>query len=503
MLALAQINYIKFLRDVEGMDINAIAKKIKANWRTVKKYADREDWNEPQQTREKTYPVLGPYLDIIDIWLMEDQRRPKKQRHTNIQVYNRLHDECGFKGGVRTVTGYVAQRKKALKKASDKETFIQLNHPGGEAQVDFGTAEVVHQQRMIQIKYLVMSFPYSNAAYIVVLPAENIECFLYGLRTLFEWAGGVPTKLWFDNLSAAVISIQKKGQRQLTEAFQRFQLHYRFQAAFCNPAKGHEKGNVENKVGTVRRNWFVPIPEMTSWEQLNEVMKGKAEAYMKENHYDKKQPIQALWQEEGQNLLFLPHEPFEVVTLKGATLDKYGRFRWDRHFYTVPQGYAHDDVIIKIYWDRLVALRSDYQPMGEFPRPYTFKERGIEWQNELKGAAKKPKALEYTWVYGLLPKTIQVFLNQTEMAMRRSRIYQVIQWLKDGYSMDQISRAVEETSVELWDQDGNIYQSLYRQAHPAFSFDTVSEGYTPEVLKGYDPDLEAYDQLVTNRGVIE
>ena len=37
-------------------------------------------------------------------------------------------------------------------------------------------------------------------------------------------------------------------------------LHYRFQADFCNPASGNEKGNVENKVGYSRRNAFVPVP---------------------------------------------------------------------------------------------------------------------------------------------------------------------------------------------------------------------------------------------------
>jgi transposase len=75
-------------------------------------------------------------------------------------------------------------------------------------------------------------------------PAENQECFLEGLKRLFEQIGGVPERIWFDNLSAAVIRVENNGDREVTEAFRRFSAHYRFEAVFCNPASGHEKGHV-------------------------------------------------------------------------------------------------------------------------------------------------------------------------------------------------------------------------------------------------------------------
>lgn len=63
----------------------------------------------------------------------------------------------------------------------------------------------------------------------------------------------------FDNLSTAVVKVLEDGERELTEGFTCFKLHYRFQAEFCNPASGNEKGNVGNKVGYSRRNTFVPV----------------------------------------------------------------------------------------------------------------------------------------------------------------------------------------------------------------------------------------------------
>ena len=66
---------------------------------------------------------------------------------------------------------------------------------------------------------------------------------------------------WFDNASSMVINIIKGGGRDLTERFLRFKEHYGFKAVFMNPAEGHEKGSVENKVGYGRRNYLVPVPE--------------------------------------------------------------------------------------------------------------------------------------------------------------------------------------------------------------------------------------------------
>lgn len=41
---------------------------------------------------------------------------------------------------------------------------------------------------------------------------------------------------------------------------------------FCNPYAGYEKGNVENKVGTTRRNLFVPIPTYHDIEAYNRTL---------------------------------------------------------------------------------------------------------------------------------------------------------------------------------------------------------------------------------------
>jgi len=206
-----QQQYIKFLREIEGHNISEIAEQVGVHWRTAKKYADKDDWNITVFKKSRKSPVMDPFKEVVDTWLIEDSLLPRKQRHTGVHIFNRLKDEYGFTGGLRTVTTYVSKRRKDLEFERAK-SYQRLEHPGGEAQVDFTTIHVSHECQLILYKLLIMSFPFSNAAFVYPVPAENQECFLQGLKTLFKMVGGVPQRIWFDTLSAAVVEVKKMGK---------------------------------------------------------------------------------------------------------------------------------------------------------------------------------------------------------------------------------------------------------------------------------------------------
>jgi transposase len=206
---------------------------------------------------------MDPVAEIVDTWLLEDRLLPRKDRRNAVAIFKQLQKDHGFKGGERTVREYIQKRRGELFKG-ESSTYVELEHPVGEAQADFGTIHCVRDGKIVEVKSLVLSFPRSNAGFAVPVPSENTECFLEGLRTLFEQAGGVPRRLVLDNASAAVASIGEGEERVLTEAFSRFQLHHRFEADFCGPARGNEKGNVENK-DTRAGNGYAPfIPSVVS-----------------------------------------------------------------------------------------------------------------------------------------------------------------------------------------------------------------------------------------------
>src|SRR3974390_758679 len=82
-------------------------------------------------------PKLGPWLGVVDRILEEDREQPKKQRHTAKRIWQRLQAEHAFAGGYTVVKDYVREAR-----LRQKEVFVPLTHPPGDAQADFGEARV-------------------------------------------------------------------------------------------------------------------------------------------------------------------------------------------------------------------------------------------------------------------------------------------------------------------------------------------------------------------------
>lgn len=141
---------------------------------------------------------------------------PRKQRHTAKRGYERLQTEYPDQLHVklRIVQYYVAEKKKQLCQDKSKG-YIPLEHPAGEAQVDFEEFAYYDNSGAQETAYkLTVSFPYSNAAYCQIFKSQNQECFLLGMKNIFEYVRYVPHRIVFDNLSVTVISIEKNGERK-------------------------------------------------------------------------------------------------------------------------------------------------------------------------------------------------------------------------------------------------------------------------------------------------
>jgi transposase len=448
MLKMPQQQYIRFLREVEGCSIQDIADRVGVHWRTAKKYADKEDWNAQVTKRKSRFPIMGPFMEIVDSWLEEDRLLPRKQRHTATRIFQRLRDEYGFTGSDRTVLNYV-KRRKAEMELERAKTYERLEHPPGEAQADFTTIEVCRNHQLISYKLLVLSFPYSNAAFVYPVPAENQECFLEAMKQVFEQMGGVPQRIWFDNLSAAVVHIEKQGERQLTDMFRRFCAHYRFEAVFCNPYSGHEKGHVEAKCGYSKRNWAVPVPVFESHEQLALHFAEQAEQDRRRPHYAKQQTIEELWRgDEKRHLLQLPADPFEAYRLQAAVVNKYGEIRVDET--TIPlvgQVAPGTEVIVQLFWDRLVLLNPRHESLLTVPRPYTGRTAEIPWTQVFANWLRKPRSVTHSQFLRMLPAALQAYVTVGDLALRKERLQAMHHW-GAIYSLEQIADALLVPGLE-------------------------------------------------------
>lgn len=167
---------------------------------------------EPAPASEQQFcPKLDSYKPLIEQWLADDKKAPRKQHHTAKRVFKRLQQEAeGFDCSYRLVAGYVSTRKKDLN-LGRKEGYIPLIHHPGEAQCDFGAADFYEGGKRHSGKYFVISFPYSNAGFLQLNYGENLECLLKSLMSIFTHIGGAPTEIWFDNKKTIVTKIIKGG----------------------------------------------------------------------------------------------------------------------------------------------------------------------------------------------------------------------------------------------------------------------------------------------------
>ena len=151
MLTMDQIHHIRALYYEQGYNISEIAEATGRDWKTVAKYIDMADFNEPlpiPASEKRFCPKLEPYKSIINSWLEEDKKYPRKQRHTATKVYDRLTKEVpGFDCSYRLVAEYVKYRKEALN-LKRNEGFLPLEHRPGEAQADFGNAQFYERGRL-------------------------------------------------------------------------------------------------------------------------------------------------------------------------------------------------------------------------------------------------------------------------------------------------------------------------------------------------------------------
>jgi transposase len=349
---------------VEGMSQRAAAREFGLARKTVSKmleYSVPPGYRRQQPARR---PKLGPWQGVIDAILKEDEQRPRKQRHTAKRIFERLRAEHRYPGGYTIVKDYVRE-----KKLGGREMFIPLVHAPGEAQADFGEAMVVIAGVERKAHFMSFDLPHWDDCFVPAFPAETREAFLEGHVRAFEYFNGVPVRILYDNTTLAVARILGDGERQKTQAFSELQSHYLFAEKFGRPAKGNDKGKVENLVGYARRNFMVPIPRAASWEELNAQLAEACRARRAQRLRGHRETIGERFERDSAVFLPLPGARFEACDKKTLRVSSISLVRYRTNDYSVPTEYGHRQVLVKAYVHRIV-IACGSQIIAEHKRSY-------------------------------------------------------------------------------------------------------------------------------------
>jgi transposase len=349
---------------VEGLSRREAARRFGIDPRTVAKMLAFAVPPGYRRSRPPVRPKLDAFSGMIDRILEEDKSRPAKQQHTAKRIFERLRDEYGYGGGITIIRAYVHEQRQRL-----REMFVPLSHEPGHAQVDFGEALAVIAGAERKIHFFAMDLPHSDGCFVQAYPAETSEAFCEGHTLGFGFFGGVPRSILYDNSKLAVARILGDGTRQRTRVFSELQSHYLFADRFGRPGKGNDKGKVEGLVGYARRNFLVPIPQVTSFAELNARLLEDCRRRWSDRLRGHDETIGERLTRDRDAFLSLPPAPYDACEKRAARVNSLSLVRYRGTDYSVPTEYGHREVLVRGYVHEVViACAAD--EIARHPRSY-------------------------------------------------------------------------------------------------------------------------------------
>jgi len=166
----------------------------------------------------------------------------------------RLFEEiraAGYAGGYTRVKDYVRE----VRPRPPAEPVVRFETPAGfQGQVDFGTFNLPWGRRHA----LLVVLGYSRLLWLRFYRRQTMETLIRGLESAFEFYGGVPEELLFDQMRSVVLSDDRLNGGGLTVngEFLRFAAHWGFRPRACRPYRAKTKGKVERPIRYVRQSFF-------------------------------------------------------------------------------------------------------------------------------------------------------------------------------------------------------------------------------------------------------
>jgi transposase len=445
--------------------------------------------------------VLGPYKPIIEQLLAESERMPRKQRYTAHKIFELLQTQ-GYTGSEPSVRGYVARCRKVGQR---RAVFLPLEFdPGVDAQVDWGEGVAIIGEEQVTVQLFVMRLCYSRRTFIMAFPAQRQEAFFEGHVQAFQHFQGVPHRITYDNLKAAVHHILAGHTRQEQQAFIVFRSHYLFESHFCTPGEGHEKGGVEHSVGFDRRNFLVPIPRVASFEALNTHL--LTQCLADDHRHVKGQPttIGEAWRLEQPSLRLLPERPFDCCVTRPATLTPYSQVVFETNRYSVPADAAAPQLVLKAYPFRVEILQLD-RVLASHPRCYGREQDIFDPLHYLPLLEQRPGAFDHAkpirrWREGWPPVYEQLLARLRADGRDGHGVREFVRILRlhREHPREQIEEAIHLALEYGCAQADGVALCLHQLQHPTLPAPSLDLTAQPQLAPvGTQPvDLHCYEQLL-------
>lgn len=271
----------------QGYNITQIARTLKINRKTVRKYLNSEVY--PGYRNQNRKSQLEQHRQYLEARLKEYPLL------SSIRLYEELK-ERGYSSGYRMLCKFV----RTLRPPKQPKAYIRVETPPGkQAQVDWAEfTQVRLSEQIVDLHCFLIALSYSRNLYLEFCADEKEQTLQNCHIHSFEYFGGVPLELRYDNVPTVVIR-REKGKPVIHRGFKDFACFYKFKPNICLPYHKEGKGKVERKIRYIRENFFYARSfkdlqdlniqarewlDKTANQRYNKLYGGKISELLKEEH---------------------------------------------------------------------------------------------------------------------------------------------------------------------------------------------------------------------------
>jgi len=398
----------------DGLSIREIARRTGLSRITIRKYL-ASGVVEPKYPPRKCVSNIDPYAEMLLSWLTREAGRSRKRRRNLKQLHGDLV-ELGFRGSYDRVAAFARdwrQREREAANLAARGTFVPLIFAPGEAfQFDWSEDWVKVGPRVVKLQVAHFKLSHSRAFFLRAYPLQTHEMLFDAHNHCFRVLGGIPERGIYDNMKTAVDKVGRGKQRDVNKRFRAMVSHFTFEASFCNPAAGWEKGQIEKNVQDARHRLFQDAPAFVDLAALNDWLERRCqELWHQIQHPEQRhRTIAEVFADERSALMATP-PPFDGFVEHTKRVSPTCLIVFERNRYSVPAAFANRPISLRVYAEQLV-IAAEAGVIARHGRVFSrdHNNQGItvyDWRHYLAVVQRKPGALRNGAPFATMPKSFR------------------------------------------------------------------------------------------------
>lgn len=516
MIKLGQKIEILRMHFVEGKPKKQIARELKISKNTVKTYVNEflESKKELIASGMSKYELIENMVEAPkynsnnrSARVMTDEVKEKihtfineneiKRSTGNVKMCMSAQDmyealiEEGFSLSYPSVAQYVQKYKESV---HTYEAFIKQQYDFGDiCEFDWGEVKLVINNIDVKFRMAVFTMAKSNFRFAYLYNNENTQSFVDAHIKFFEYIGGVPRCMVYDNMKVGVAKFVGRTEKEATIALKQLSVYYGFNYRFCNIRSGNEKGHVENSVDFIRRKAFSNMGKFDSLDDALARLSERLEKYnnIKTKYLSNQSPMELLNIEKKYLLDLMPTYTNCInLTLR---VDKLSTVSYLQNRYSVPDYLVLKPVDVKVFTDKLEIFYNN-KLVANHTRLYGNQEWNIDIMHYTKTLSKKPGALRGSLAFEQMNSSLKDIYHKFFKNEPKSFI--ALLELIGIYGIDVVKNTINILSQKLIPVNTENIKMILNRNNENISVETNKSNMQKEIEENSKRHLHMYDQII-------